>query len=256
MLKSSVNDLLSALCYALRRKVDIIALVMELFHGSQYIIEKPTLLAGKANNDYGRGFYCTQKYDMACEWACKNGKDGFVNVYALENAGLKTLDLLGGEYTILNWIALLLKNRFFNLSSEIALDAREYLISNFAPDLTSFDVVKGYRANDSYFSYAESFVENALPLKSLSKAMYLGGLGEQIALVSEKAFASLSFVRADIVQSSVYHKRFVERDSKARADYRNEIKVQKSYTDDVFVMDILRGRVRADDERIQRFVHR
>ena len=65
-------------------------------------------------------------------------------------------------------MALLLKNRTFRLSNEIAIDARDYIIENFSIDLSDYDVVVGYRADDSYFSFAESFVQNGL-CKRISK---------------------------------------------------------------------------------------
>lgn len=102
-----------------------------MMHGSDHVIKKPDIRLGKENNDCGRGFYCTRELEMAKEWACKQNCDGFANIYDFDMAGLKTLDLLNGEYTILNWIALLLKNRTFSIDSQIGLDAREYLIENF-----------------------------------------------------------------------------------------------------------------------------
>ena len=81
-------------------------------------------LLGKSNNDYGKGFYCTQNIELAKEWACKQNSDGYVNEYNLDLDGLKILDLLNGEYNILNWIALLLKYRTFTIEDEIALDAK------------------------------------------------------------------------------------------------------------------------------------
>ncbi|MBQ8823070.1 MAG: DUF3990 domain-containing protein, partial [Lachnospiraceae bacterium] len=152
---------------------------IELLHGSDHVIEKPELLHGKTNNDYGRVFYCKKELPMAMEWACKQNTDGFVNKYILNSDSLKILNLLDGYYNILHWMALLLKNRTFRLSSEIAMDARDYIIDNFLFDLKDYDVVIGYRADDSYFSFAESFVQNGLPLRSLNRALRLGRLGEQ-----------------------------------------------------------------------------
>ena len=40
---------------------------MKLYHGSKYIIDKPTFGKGKPYNDYGLGFYCTENIDMAKE---------------------------------------------------------------------------------------------------------------------------------------------------------------------------------------------
>ena len=40
-----------------------------LYHGSQIILEKPEYGKGARNNDYGRGFYCTEEIELAREWA-------------------------------------------------------------------------------------------------------------------------------------------------------------------------------------------
>lgn len=227
---------------------------IELLHGTDHIIEKPNYMLGKANNDYGRGFYCTQEFAMAQEWACKQNTDGFVNKYSFEQDSLNILNLLDGKHNILNWIALLLKNRTFRLSNEIAVDARDYIIENFALDLTGYDVVIGYRADDSYFSFAESFVQNGLSLRSLNKALRLGKLGEQTVLISEKAFSRLTFEGAEAVDKVIYYPKFITRDSNARDIYRKEIRHSRSYKDDIFVLDILREEMKNDDARIQRIL--
>ena len=227
---------------------------IELLHGSDHVIEKPELKIGKDNNDYGKGFYCTLEPSMAMEWACKNNTNGFVNKYVLEQESLKVLDLLDGEYNILHWMALLLKNRKFRITSEIAIDARDYIINNFLIDLSDYDVVVGYRADDSYFSFAESFVQNGLSLRSLNEALRLGKLGTQTVLVSERAFEKLSFVDAEFVDKAIYYPKFIDRDTSARETYRKEIRKKPSYKDDIFVLDILREEMTSDDVRIQRIV--
>ena len=227
---------------------------IELLHGADHIIEKPKFLAGKEHNDYGRGFYCTRIPEMAREWACKENVDGFVNRYEFDTTGMSILNLMDGEHSILNWIALLLKHRVFSLKNEIAIDARDYIIENFSVDTTMYDVIIGYRANDSYFSFAESFVENGLPLRSLNKALRLGKLGEQIALVSEKAFEAIRFLGAETVSKGEYYPKFLSRDTMARKTYHNEIKKSRTYRDDIFVMDILREEMKNDDSRIQRIL--
>ena len=228
--------------------------LLTLLHGSSQIVEKPELARGKEYNDYGRGFYCTQDEDLAREWACKNGTDGFVNRYELDTDGLQTLDLSDGAHTVLDWIALLLKYRTFRLSSSIAMDARTYLIDHFAPDVSQVDLIVGYRADDSYFQFAQSFVENTLPLRALGQALRLGNLGVQTALVSEKAFARIRFMGAEATDKNIYYPKFLNRDIKARDTYKNEIKKSASYKDDIFVLDILREEMANDDPRIQRIL--
>ncbi len=227
---------------------------IELLHGTNHIIEIPDITIGNPHNDYGKGFYCTRLPEMAKEWACKQNTDGFINRYELNLDGLKILNLVDGKHTVLNWIALLLKNRTFKLDSEIAIDARDYIIKHFSIDTSEYDVIVGYRADDSYFQYAESFVENSLPLRSLNKALQLGKLGEQTVLVSEKAFKQIKFIDAEPVDKTVYYPKFIARDTGARESYKKEIKNSKSYRNDIFVMDILREEMRNDDPRIQRIL--
>ena len=227
---------------------------IKLLHGTDHIIEVPDIRIGNPHNDYGQGFYCTRVDEMACEWACKKNMDGFVNVYDFEDKGLKVLNLLNGQHTVLNWIALLLKYRTFNLETELAIDARKYIIENYSVDLSEYDVIIGYRADDSYFQYAEAFVSNGLPLRSLNKALRLGSLGEQTVVISRKGFERLRFIEAYPVDKSVYYPKFSDRDTKARESYSKEIKKSKSYRDDIFVLDILREEMSSDDPRIQRII--
>ena len=227
---------------------------MIIYHGSEFIIKNPDLKSGKKHNDYGQGFYCTENIDLAKEWACKNDKDGFVNAYTLDISDLKVLKLNSEQHTILNWIALLLKNRVFHLDSEVAVRAREYLIEHFAIDTSAYDVIIGYRADDSYFSFADAFINNTLPLRGLSHALRLGKLGEQIVLVSEKAFENIRFTEAVSADKSIYYPKFYARDLKARSGYRNELVHSKAFLDDIFVLDIIRGEMKNDDPRIQRII--
>lgn len=226
----------------------------EILHGSEFIIKKPELRLGKITNDYGQGFYCTLLPEMAKEWACKDNRDGFVNRYYFDDANLKCLNLSDGNHTVLNWIALLLKHRTFTIQDEIARDAREYIIDNFSIDTSSYDVIVGYRADDSYFSFAQSFVTNALPMRSLSRALRLGKLGEQTVLVSEKAFERIVFVDAVPVAKDEYYPKFLARDTEARRAFRDDLKKQKTYKDDIFIMDILREEMKNGDLRIQRII--
>ena len=228
--------------------------IINLLHGTDHIIEVPDIRIGNPHNDYGMGFYCTKVDEMAREWACKKNTDGFVNSYAFDTDGLKALNLLDGNHTVLNWMALLLQFRTFKLDSEVAIDARDYIIDHYSIDLSGYDVVIGYRADDSYFQYAESFVSNTLPLRSLNKALKLGKLGEQTVVISQKGFDRLHFINAYPVSKSVYYPKFLDRDTKARDTYRKEIKKSKSYRDDIFVLDILREEMVGDDPRIQRIL--
>lgn len=224
---------------------------LNIIHGSNH---KPDILLGKATNDYGRGFYCTEYKEIAKEWACKDNNDGFINEYKINIDGLKILNLLDGNYNVLNWLALLLKNRVFTVQDKIAADARDYIIANFSIDTSQYDIIIGYRADDSYFSFAQSFVSNSLSLKSLNKALYLGKLGTQVVLISEKAFKNIEYIQSEAVDKNIYYPKLLIRDTNARKSYQNDIKKNRSYKEDIFILDILREEMKNDDPRIQRII--
>lgn len=225
--------------------------ILPLYHGSTVKVDKPTLSAGKKNNDYGQGFYCTEHYDLACEWASKvKDLEGYVNSYDVDMIGLKVLDLSKPDYNILNWITILLQNRTFVLNNPISIQAKEYLIANFNVDTSEYDIIKGYRADDSYFSYAEDFLNNTITVKHLAKAMKLGELGIQYALVSEKAFEQLRFREAEKVDSQTYYARYTARDLKARTAYRNSKAHLEINNNDLFVADIIRRGIVNGDSSI------
>lgn len=212
---------------------------MRLYHGSDHIVKNPSLPRGRLYNDYGRGFYMTAEYELAGEWACKHKTDGYVNEYELDISALKVLDLQSADFCVLNWISVLLKNRTFEVTGDVALSAREYLLKNYLPDLSGCDVIVGYRADDSYFSYAESFINNALSLRRLESAMTLGELGIQHVLVSERAFDSLEFVDSYRAESKIYYEKYKQRDEKARNSYKEKLRRESASSDDIFITDIM-----------------
>lgn len=227
--------------------------ILTVYHGSNKIIEKPVLGEGNPNNDYGLGFYCTETLDLAKEWACSAETDGYANKYSMNLDGLKILSLTSGEYNILNWLAILLENRKFRLSSDIAKQAREYIFNNFLIDYKDYDVIKGYRADDSYFSFATAFLNNTISISQLEKAMVLGKLGEQIVAVSEKAFYALSFEEAIPAENEIYFPKKLARDNAAREEFRNE-KGRCSVLTEKYILDIIREGWKNDDDRLQRVI--
>ncbi|MCI6229102.1 MAG: DUF3990 domain-containing protein [Clostridiales bacterium] len=224
---------------------------MKIFHGSENRIEKPEYGKGKPYNDYGLGFYCTEDIEMAKEWSCGEDHDGFANEYTLDITGLKVLNLNAPEYTILHWLAVLLKNRTFRLTNPIAKDAKEYLLEHFPVNTEDYDIIIGYRADDSYFSFAEDFLNNAISVRKLEKAMRLGNLGEQVVLVSRAAFDALKFVSAEEADRSMYYVLKMKRDKAARAEYLGSDRKPSYGLDELYMLDIMRQGVKADDPRLR-----
>ena len=213
---------------------------MDIYHGSVNLVEKPVFGVGKVHNDYGRGFYCTEHAELAKEWACSADSDGYANHYQLDMSGLSILNLNSPEYNILNWLAILLENRKFNVTEGLPQRAKTYLMENFKVDYKRYDIIIGYRANDSYFSYAGDFVNGTLSLSDLSEAMRLGRLGEQVVLKSRKAFEALTFVEAIRAPREEYFAKYRQRDEEARDKYR-QMATKPMAEDETYVIDIIRN---------------
>ena len=224
---------------------------LTLYHGSRYIIKQPKFGAGKRNNDFGLGFYCTKNLELAKEWACPIRQDGFANVYSFDATGLKIIDLTSKEYNIINWLALLLKNREFDVTGSVAGNAREYIIENYTPALDTADVVIGYRADDSYFKFASDFLRNSISLRDLEAAMRLGDLGLQFVLKSKKSFSGITYQNFEPAPQDKYYFSRIARDKKAREKYLAIGKNPQVLDEDIFAVDILRRRIKSDDPRIR-----
>ena len=225
---------------------------MIIYHGSTEIVEVPVFGKGSDNNDYGKGFYCTESLELAKEWACPTIQDGFANQYDFDMTGLSVMYLNRDGYSILNWIAILLQNRIFPKRSPIARQASQYLLDGFLPDTTEYDVIWGYRADDSYFTYAKDFLNNTISVGQLARAMKLGELGEQIVLMSPRAFERIKFMKYEIADGSIYHNRRMERDERARRAYLDNHGEDFSVTiNDLFVRDIISQQVKNDDPRLR-----
>ena len=223
---------------------------LTIYHGSEKIVERPTPKGGKPYNDYGYGFYTTTSLDLACEWAVTKDHDGYANRYEFDINGLKILDLCDPEIGVLPWIAILLENRKFPMQMPLQRRAKQYLLDNYLPaHYRDFDVIIGYRADDSYFGYASDFCSGSYSLRQLSEALRLGKLGKQIVLISEKAFSRLSFKEAIVAKRSDYLESKILRDRLARMKFQ-ESKSNQYDPNDIYITDIIRGGYKNGDTRL------
>ncbi|MCL2087107.1 MAG: DUF3990 domain-containing protein [Oscillospiraceae bacterium] len=226
-----------------------ITTVKTIYHGSSEVIKKPEYGIGNPNNDYGLGFYCTEDLELAKEWACDGENGGFANVYTVNTSRLDVIDLSSHQYSVMHWLAVLVNNRHFSITNPLAAQAKEYLSEFFLPDISRFDVITGYRADDSYFAFAMDFLSNTISLSQLGRAMRLGELGEQFVLKSRKAFEFIQFVRSENAVGEIYYPKRKSRDSQAREQYLKRER-KNHYSDGLFMIDILREEMKQDDERL------
>lgn len=225
-------------------------MIKKLYHGSSKIIEKPLYGYGKSYNDYGLGFYCTDTLEMAKEWGAGKDLNGYANHYEIDCSGLKILNLNDSDYNILHWLAILLENREFDIPSVLALEAKEYLLTNFAVDYKSCDAIIGYRADDSYFSFAQDFINGTISYRQLNNAMHLGKLGQQFVLKSETAFDRIKFTGSEIAESSEWYAKKMLRDKTARREYFS-VERNKRQRGDLYITQIMDEEMMPDDPRLR-----
>lgn len=222
---------------------------IEIFHGSGKIIIKPEFGVGNPKNDYGLGFYCTKSLELAKEWASTEGCDGFANKYEIDTTSLSVLNLNSSSYNILNWLAILLDNRTFETKTPLAKRAKEYLLENFLPDYKRYDIIVGYRADDSYFSFSKSFLDNGISLEQLNRAMHLGKLGQQFVIKSERAFEKIKYIESIPSENQLYYPKRSLRDNKAREEFYQMLK-ETPVDNAQYVIDILRDKIKEDGLRL------
>ena len=221
-----------------------------LYHGSKDRIVKPLFGAGKPNNDYGLGFYCAESEELAKEWAVAKDHDGWANVYSLEDGDLTVLNLNSGQYCILHWLAVLLENRQFETEYGLPSEAKSYLTTRFAVPYKEADVVIGYRADDSYFTFAQDFISGTISYSQLATAMRLGHLGDQYVLKSRKAFDRIEYVESRPAPRSDWLERKTSRDHAARQEYLGTLRYRRM-PGDLRIDRIIDEGIGPDDERLR-----
>ena len=224
--------------------------IMLVYHGSEHVVERPVFHGGKKSNDYGYGFYTTESRELAKEWACAKNTDGYANGYELDMEGLSVLNLNLPPCNILNWLALLARYRSYWQNGSIAEEAKDYLQEHFFIDPEPYDIIIGYRADDSYFSFAQDFITGAVSLRKLSEAMRLGKLGEQIVLKSEKSYQHIRFVDAEVAEAVKWYEKKAIRDRDARREYRRK-KSAAEGLEELYMLDIMREGISNGDPRLR-----
>ena len=150
----------------------------------------------------------------------------------------------------MNWLTILLENRKFNVANGLPQRAKNYLLENFKVDYKNYDIIIGYRADDSYFSFARTFLTNTISLEQLSRAMRLGKLGTQVVLRSPRAFEAIWKECSYPAPASIYHVRRVARDRKAREDFRR-IQEETTLAEGCYLLDIIREDWNNEDPRLR-----
>lgn len=207
---------------------------MILYHGSEKEIIKPLFGEGNPTNDYGLGFYLTKDKKVGELWASKYKQDGYLMSYSMNLDSLKVLTLdSASEEDVLKWITILIKNRFDKEARISNKETIDWLTKHFDVDINSYDVIVGYRADDSYFAYSKAFVEDSLSFESLTEAMKIGKLGKQYVLISKEAFKSIKHTKTTRITKSNDYAIFRDKTLREYHEIKNNDSIRNTYIRDI-----------------------
>lgn len=197
---------------------------LTLYHGSPNKVVVPTYGKGEDKHDYGKGFYLTENQTLAKEWAVSrpNEQNGWIHTYQLDTDGLSILNFQ--EKGVLPWLAELMKHRDAADSKRYRMLAQKF-IQAYGIDTSAYDVIKGWRANASYFYIAREFVRDNIDMDILEELLFIGGLGIQYCVKSERAYAHLHEVDNGLmmVPYAEFNEKYNQRDIDARQKIRTLI---------------------------------
>ncbi len=206
-----------------------------LYHGTYNKIVTPTYGQGDDKHDYGRGFYLTENYDLAKEWAvCRpDDSNGWVHKFELDTEDLKILDFQ--QLNVLSWLAELMKHRDADDSKRYRVLAAKF-IEKYGVETSEYDVIKGWRANASYFYIAKEFVRDNIDIDILEELLSLGELGIQYCIKTEKAYSRLKEIQDElsIVDYNEFNVKYNERDVRARRSMRELVDSEANKVTKVF----------------------
>ena len=206
-----------------------------LYHGSPNKVVVPQFGFGEGKHDYGKGFYLTENIELAKEWAvCRPDEtNGWVHKYELDTTDLKVLDFQ--EYNVLSWLAELMKHRDASDSRRYKVLSKKF-IAEYGIDTSEYDVIKGWRANASYFYIAKEFVRDNIDIEILEELLSFGGLGIQYCIKSELAYSKLAEVEDGLisVDYSEFNEKYNERDIIARKKMRELVDSDANKVTNVF----------------------
>lgn len=207
---------------------------MLLYHGSPNKIVVPKFGLGQERHDYGKGFYLTEDLNLAKEWAvCRPEREsGFVHSFELDTDGLNIFDF--EKEDILCWLCELMKHRDAADSKRYRMLSSKF-IEKYGKDTDSVDVIRGWRANASFFYIAKAFVRDEVDIDILKELMQLVGLGIQFCIKSEKAYQHLHKIGQVIsVDYHEFNAKYNERDANARIRMKELIDSDKNKVEKVF----------------------
>lgn len=144
---------------------------MELYHGSNIIVEKPRICQDGYFKDFGYGFYCTRIEKQAKRWALTKRNNHVVNRY---------------KYNEQDNLSIC---RFQKMTDEWL----EFVVHCRSGQVHNYDIVEGPMADDTIWDYIEDYTSNLISKAAFWELVKFKYPTHQIVFCTESALNSLKY---------------------------------------------------------------
>lgn len=211
-------------------------MIMTLYHTGGSEIRRPDLSIGRANADFGQGFYLSSDESFAGNWAReRTASDIYVNKYELDTEGLAVKQYSKGA----EWYDFITGNRsgrnhvtpsgsngrdpdgINTVYSESNKDGGSESGSHDA-GCTAYDVIIGPIAGDTLFDTLGMITSGVLTREQAIELFCLGPAFEQVVIRSEKAAAQLKWISSRILGAADIRKALANYNA-AREYYESQL---------------------------------
>lgn len=147
---------------------------MQIYYGSNVIVNKPKIITDGFYKDFGYGFYCTNFEKQAKRWALTKKNKHVVNVYSYtENKNLNCL-----------------------IFKEMSDEWLDFVVSSRQGIRHEYDIVEWPMADDTIWNYVDDFARGLISRTAFWELVKFKYPTHQIVFCTEAALKCLEYDRS------------------------------------------------------------
>lgn len=147
---------------------------MQIYYGSNVIVNQPKIITDGFYKDFGYGFYCTNFEKQAKRWALTKKNKHVVNVYSYtENKNLNCL-----------------------IFKEMSDEWLDFVVSSRQGERHDYDIVEGPMADDTIWNYVDDFARGLISRTAFWELVKFKYPAHQIVFCTEAALKCLEYDRS------------------------------------------------------------
>lgn len=147
---------------------------MQIYYGSNVIVNQPKIITDGFYKDFGYGFYCTNFEKQAKRWALTKKNKHVVNVYSYtENKNLNCL-----------------------IFKEMSDEWLDFVVSSRQGISHDYDIVEGPMTDDTIWNYVDDFSRGFISRTAFWELVKFKYPTHQIVFCTEAALKCLEYARS------------------------------------------------------------